>query len=227
MTDKEHSQAANNNDHDTVATPAAIDRVEPEVIQVGAGGKLVVPREDFDAYLDEGDELDLTSGLPKKVRRLNRHEWIALHHASEHPTVLLFHKPTAEAIEDEHYYVDPALRGPIRDELKPARVFVYYSFTTRSHGLWIVKVTPNNSWYESLHELFKLPAEFFNANAIRIMSDRKAYRYRVRHKSIPHTVSWPQQGTDVLLGEALGPSRFINTADHPLYRELVEGEELR
>jgi hypothetical protein len=226
MNDKGQSQPANNDDHDTVATPAAIDRVEPEVIQVGAGGKLVVPREDLDVYLDEGDELDLTSGLPKKERKPHRREWIALNPASEHPAVLLFHKPTPETIEEEKYYVDPALRGPIRDELKPVRVFVFYSFTTKSHGLWIVKVTPDNSWYESLHELFKLPAEFFNNNAIRIMSNKAKHRYRVNRKPIPHSVPWPQQGTDVLLGEALGASRFITTPDHPLYRDLIEGEEL-
>jgi hypothetical protein len=209
------------------ATPATTDRVEPDAIRVGAGGKLVVPREDFDADLDDGDEIDLTSGLPKKVRKPHRREWIALSPASELPALLLFHKPTAEAIEEEHYFVDKALRGPIRDELKQVRVFVYFSFKARTHGLWVVKVTPDNSWYESLHELFKLPAEFFDQYAIRVFSDKAAARYRIMRKPMPHPVTWPSAGTDVLLGEALGQSRFINTPDHSLYRELVEGEELR
>ena len=73
---------------------------------------------------------------------------------------MLFHKADPGGYEEEHYFVDPALFGPIRDELKLARVFVCYSFTTRSHWLWVVKVTPENSWYESLASLFKQSREF-------------------------------------------------------------------
>jgi hypothetical protein len=56
---------------------------QTEAILVGAGGKLVVPREDFDEGLDGGTEIDLLGGLPKKVRRPDRREWIALSPTSE------------------------------------------------------------------------------------------------------------------------------------------------
>src|SRR5690349_8271475 len=49
---------------------APLPRIEPEpddTIHVAAGGKLVVPREDHDADLDDGAELDLVSGMPPKI----------------------------------------------------------------------------------------------------------------------------------------------------------------
>src|SRR5262249_44865427 len=122
----------------------------PDTVRVAAGGKLLVPREDLDADLDDGSELDLVSAQAKQVRKPDRREWIALKRDSEYPTRLLLHKPKADGIEVEHYYVDPALRHPIADELKSTRSFVYYSFKTRSFGIWIVNVTPDNPWYESL-----------------------------------------------------------------------------
>ena len=60
----------------------------------------------------------------------------------------------------------------------------------------------------------------------RVISDRANGRYRVKHKDAPATVLWPSQSTDVLLGEALGPARFITSVDHPIYRELIEGLDL-
>lgn len=209
--------------------PAAIPLIRPdppESIRVGAGGKLLVPRENLDDGLDEGTEIDLLSSQPKKIRRPDRREWIAVSPDSELTTRLLLHKPKADGVEVEHYYVHEDLRGPILDELKLARVFVFYSFKTRTHSLWIVNVTLENSWYESMQLLFKQPQDFFAKNAIRVSSDKANSRYRVRWKPLPCEVTWPLKETGELLGEALGADRFITSADHPVYRDLIEGKEL-
>lgn len=204
-----------------------IERVpHEEPIRVGAGGTLVVPREDIGAEIDEGSELDLAAMIAKKHRKPGRREWIALNPASELPTRMLLHKPKADGMDVDYYYVDPALRGPIRDELKDVRVFVYYSFTTRAHALWIVNVTLENTWYESVAAFLQKPADFFAKNAIKVMSDKDNSRYRVRFKPLPAHVAWPAMSTSQLLGEAIGPSRFITTPDHPLYLDLTEGTEL-
>jgi hypothetical protein len=87
-------------------------------------------------------------------------------------------------------------------------------------------VTVDNSWYESLVPLFGLPAEFFEANAVRVLSDKENSRYRVKHKPLPAPVTWPRKPTQELLGDALGLDRFITTPDHPIYRDLIEGVEL-
>ncbi len=199
---------------------------DPETIRVAAGGKLIVPREDIGADIIDDAELDLAGMLAQKVRKPGRREWIALNPASELTTRLLLHKPKADGIEVEHYYVARGLRAPIHDELKDVRVFVYFSYTTKAHALWIVNVTIDNSWYESLQTLFQQPAGFFEANAVRVLSDKDNARYRVKHKPLPGPVTWPTRSTEELLGEALGHERFIMTADHPIYRDLVEGIEL-
>jgi hypothetical protein len=202
-----------------------IDRI-CEGIHVGAGGTLVVPREDLGAEIDDASELDLASMIAQKIRKPWRREWIALNPASELTTRLLLHKPTANAFEDEYYYVLPTLRTKIRQELKDVRVFLYYSFWTRSFALWIVKVTLGNSWYENLASLFRHPTEFFASKAIRVSSDQEISRHRVWEMPMPYPVNWPAETTDQSLGEALGQKRFITTPDHPLYRDLIEGVEL-
>jgi hypothetical protein len=194
-------------------------------IHVAAGGKFPVPRENIDDDLDDGS--DLAGAQAKKVRKPNRHEWIALKRDSEFHTRLLLHKPKGDCIEVEHYYVDEALRSSlIKKELKSTRAFVFYSFKTKSFGIWIVTVTLENSWYESLQQLFSQAPEFFSKNAIRILSDKDDARYRVKYKPMPNPVSWPDKDTGELLGEALGPDRIIRSRDHTIYRDLIEGSDL-
>jgi hypothetical protein len=203
--------------------------IEPEVsdmIQIGAGDKLVVPREDIDVDLDGGTEIDLVKLQAKKIRKPGRREWIALHLSFELLARMLLYKSRPDDIETDYYYIDKALRGPINDELKNVRVVPYYSLKLKTFALWIVHVTLENSWYESLAELFKQPAEFFTKNAVRVMSDMDNKRYRVRFKPMASEVVWPTKATGELLGEALGSDHFIRSADHPIYRELIEGVEL-
>jgi len=206
--------------------PLIIERETTDQIIVGGGGKLLVPREDITADIDAGEELDLKDLQSKKIRKPGRREWIALKRNSELPTRLLIHKPKPDGIEVEHYYVASNLRSPIRDELKEVRVFFYYSFLTRAHALWIVNVTVDNSWYESLQPLLSQPLDFFVQKAIRVISDKAKSRYRVRYKPMPEKVVWPSKFTEELLGEALGPERFIKSTDHPIYRDLIDGVEL-
>jgi hypothetical protein len=210
--------------------PHQTPRIEPEGpddIRVGGGGKLSVPHEDFGDDLDDGTEMDLVSGQPLKVRRPHRREWFHLKRDSKLCTRLLVHKPNGDGIEEQYYYIDKPLRGPILAEVRDVVIHVYYSLATKNFGLWVVKVTPGNSWYESLHQLFRQPDAFFAENAIRVASDRDAARYRVKSKPSPVTsVAWPAKTTDELLGEALGEDHFIRSSKHPVYRDLLEGSEL-
>jgi hypothetical protein len=66
-----------------VAPPQSppVPRIEAEpadTIYVGAGGKLVVPREEIDDDLDDGDEIELVTRQTKKPRKPGRYEWIVL-----------------------------------------------------------------------------------------------------------------------------------------------------
>ena len=121
-------------------------------------------------------------------------------------------------MDEEYYYVRSDLRHAIREELKDVRVFVYYAVKTKTHALWIVKVTLDNSWHESLSPLFTLKSEFFEDNEIRVISDKPTSRYRIRSRPKTSNVTWPQKPTDQLLGGALGEDHFINDAEHPVSR---------
>jgi hypothetical protein len=204
--------------------PAGPLRTDPEPadkIVVGAGGKLIVPRENIAEGIEPEAEVDLVEEQ-KTIRKPKRREWVAINHAAELTTRLLIHEK--KRMEVEYFYVEPQLRGPIREELKDVRVFPFYSFKTDSYGLWIVKVTLGNSWYESLQALLSKPHAFFQQHAVRIFSDEP--KYRVKRKAIPFTVTWLPQSTAELLGQALGNDHFITSPNHPVYVELVEGEEL-
>lgn len=203
-----------------------IEREADDAISLGAICPLVVPREELDKDFDDGQELDLASGQALKIRKPNRREWIRLFPEMELPTKLLLHKPSPDSIEVEHFFVDRSLRAPILEELRHVRVLPYFSLNQRLYALLIVNVTPENSWYESMQRMLKQPPEFFRANQIRIYSDKPQSRYRVKHRPLSADVPQPGQSTSDLLGKALGSEHFITTADHPLYRELVDGKEL-
>jgi hypothetical protein len=205
-------------------------RIEPEEdekIDVGAIGKLTVPREDVLADLDDGTEVELVNEPAAVLRKPDPEEWFALNLPSELPIKLLVRKlSNGRFPKDEYYYVVKELRAHIPRGLKHVRVFQCYSLTTRSEFLWPVKVTPNNSWYDSIAPLFGQPTDFFEANKIKVYADEVNPRYRVRVNPLVLQVSWSSTPIEDLLGDALGPKRFINSTKHPMYRELTEGKEL-
>ncbi len=199
---------------------------EAEKIDVGAGGTLVVPREDIGADIEPGSEMDTTEMMAPKIRKPQRREWVVLNRRAELTTRLLLHKPRLQGLDTQHFFVEQKLRVRIADELKPVRVFPYYSLTTKTKALWVVPVTEANEWYESLAVLLRQPPQFFDANAIRVLSDKDLGKYRIRHKPFDGEVTWSPKATDELLGEALGPEGFIRTVDHPIYTDLIAGSEL-
>ncbi len=115
-------------------SPLTIRQEPISPITVGAGGPLIVPQETMDSGIEDDTELDLAALATTKVRKPHRREWIALNPASELTTRLLLHRPKADGIEVEHYYVDPSLRGGVAEELKFVRVFLYYSYTREPTG---------------------------------------------------------------------------------------------
>jgi hypothetical protein len=200
--------------------------IPDEQIVVGAGGLLSIPREEIEDDSADEDEL---GGAAVKIRRPGRREFIIINPALELSTKLIVHKPKGpDSMDEEFYWVASELRKAIRGELKPVRVVPYFSTPARCHGLWVVKVTLGNPWYTSIQDLvFRQPPEFFATYEVRVFGDKDLGRYRVmrRPRSI-QAVTWPERPTGELLAEALGPSHIICSADHPLYVDLVSGEEV-
>ena len=63
---------------------------------------------------------------------------------------------------------------------------------------------------------------------IRIVSHRLAGRYRCKQRpaNVAAMYGWPDRSTAELLGEAIGEDRFVTDVGHPIYRQLVEGQDL-
>ena len=198
------------------------ERVHPR-----AGGRLVVPREEVADDYSAGEELDLTSGMAAIIQKPGRNEWIRLFRDLELPTKLLIRKPTSDSMDEQYYVVERKLRRDIEGDLKSVRVFPYYSLSARRWGLWVVKLTVGNSWYESLQALFTQDASFFNTHRVRVFSEKESAQYKVKHKELDQPVADPPQPTSEMLGQALGEDHFIRDLSHPVYQSLVEGEELR
>jgi hypothetical protein len=62
-------------------------------INLGVGGKLVVPRENIVDGFDPEEELDLVELGKRRIRKPGRREWIAIRRDAELPTRLLINEP--------------------------------------------------------------------------------------------------------------------------------------
>ncbi len=200
---------------------------EEERITPRAGGRLVVLREEVEDDFSAGEELDLTSGIAVAIRRPGPLEWFRLYRNLELPTKLVVWKPKPDAIDVEYYSVDKELRKEISNELKAVRVLPYFNLSANRYGLWIIKVTSGNSWYESLRSLLSIDNDFFETNQIRVVSEKDSARYRVKKKPLATLVNEPPKPTGEMLGEAIGEDHFIRDRSHRVYQSLTEGEELK
>jgi hypothetical protein len=208
---------------DPVITPEGGD----DTIHVGASGLLTIPREDDDDDDDGGDE---NTGCEIKIRKPGRREYVVLDPDRMLPVKVISHKPDGDdSVREDFYYVpkDSPLRQPLRDEMKLAHVWLYYSPRSRRFRLWIVKVNVGNEWYDSLHaRLFRKLPEFYKTHEFRVWGDQEQRHYRVKQRErSPDPVPWPVRDVGTLLAEALGDN-VITSADHPMFKELVSGKEV-
>jgi len=204
--------------------PLNVQRKEEDRITPQAGGRLTVPREEIEDDYSAGEELDLTSGIAATIGRPGNQEWFRPFPNLELQTKLLVRKPNA--FDVEYYSVDPKLRKRIASEIKQVRVIPYYNISAKCYGLWIINVFVGNSWYESQRSLLSRDDKFFDANKIRMRSDKESRLYRFFALSLETTVNKPPDTTGELLGQALGEDHFIRDINHPVYQSLIEGEEI-
>ena len=190
---------------------------------------LVIPRASIADDADVGSDMDqeLNDLREKKLRKPGRREWVTLNVESEYPVRALIHKPQKDSPETHYYYVAPELQGPIRDELKLVRLFLYYSAMTEEFAIWPVNVTVGNSWYESIAPLFKkYDQDFFDSNEIKVVPSTENGRYKIRRRAVEESVTWPSQPMEEMVAEAFG-EQLITEPSHEVYADLVAGELIR
>jgi hypothetical protein len=205
-------------------TPVAADAIVTTAVTPGTIDQLIVPREDINAEITPSEELVSRDSV--KIRKITKVRWFGLNRASELTTRLLVHKANPDSFDEDNYFVNPSLRHNVQDAMHDVRVFVIYSLAAKAYGLWIVKVIPGLSWYESLEPILSLPVSYFKEHEIRIKADRSNSRYRVFHRPAKAAIEWLPQTTEELLGAALGEDHFIRSESHPVYSDLTGGQEL-
>jgi hypothetical protein len=194
------------------------------------GGDVGIEAEDIDDFDEEADGGEETPGKIK-LRKPRPREWNIIDPRRVIPVRLLVHKPDGEdSIKEEFYYVAKPLRRAIEDSLKAVRVYLYFSVSAEEFRLWPVKVTVDNSYYESLQaKLFNQKTDVLLAHEWRVWAvQRKSfYRVKLRTPSADRPpVLWPDKPLVKLLEEAIGADHLITGTDHPMYVALIDGEEV-
>jgi hypothetical protein len=123
--------------------------------------------------------------------------------------------------QDEVYFVAPAMRGALVEDLRPVLLQLAI---TRSGVLFIWPLTipiQENPLGRSWHESARKAAEIAKAKWIRIISDKGLNGYRVR--AAEGNLAEPEWPTDKSFGDLLAiafADRIILSEDHPVVRAL-------
>lgn len=88
-----------------------------------------------------------------------------------------------------------------------------------------------------MEPLFRKTPEFYRDYAFRVISDRENGLYRIKHAPISDLQplfksrftlpATPERTVGELLADSLGGSRFIESMNHSVVRNLTMGDDLR
>lgn len=207
--------------------PITVDSEAVEVVEKEMKGveKFIIPTEDDDDLLGE-DELDMDSEIGLRIRKPAGTEFFKMNPASLFAALMLTYKANPDAMDEATYWVAKSLRGKVGNDLRMVKYFPCHSCASKRLFIMPVKVS-DTDWYRSLEVLFKQPREFFETHAVRIKAEKELGRYRIMFREDKEPVAWPGKTTAELVTDALGSANIIASSDHPIYQELVSGEELK
>jgi hypothetical protein len=153
------------------------------------------------------------------VRRPRRDEFVRCHPDPVMSLAVTIYADRNE--QDEVYFVAPAMRGALAEDLKPVRLQLAI---TRKGVLFIWPLTiPSEdnplgrSWHESALKAAEIAKEFW----IRVTSDKALGGYRVRKAE--GKLSEPEWPTDKTFNDLLAiafAEKIIMSQDHPIVRGL-------
>lgn len=206
-----------------MATPAKVTAEEVEKLV----GSLTIPDESADDGTDDIASL-LTGRGPVTIRRPERRDWIIINRAAA-KSVRLAMIPVDGQYEPEWYYVPQGeVRESLSKELKLVTVVPYYSTLKKRFHLHAFNLAGDSGWADSLHVLFNQAPDWYPQHQVRIVAIREDGRYVVYSKPATAKPVFPTEDTGDLLGEALGPSRIIDSVNHPKYAKVANlGEVMR
>jgi hypothetical protein len=209
------------------AVPELIRPIHP-----GTGGNVGVTAEEVNDFDNEGygDEHEPPGKI--KLQKPAPREFNVIDPARVIPVRFLIHKPGGkDSVKEEYFFVTQDIRKDILDELKAVRVYLYYSVDAREFRIWPVKVTPGNSYYDSLQaKLFNQKPEAILGFEWLIRANTAQSTYHVRRRqpvADRKSIVWPETPLTDLVTEAIGHDHIISSKEHPLYLALLQGEEVK
>lgn len=101
-------------------------------------GRFLIPAEEADDLPDEMD-MDTGTNATHRVRRPGRTEFVKVAPWLAFTTNVLSYKPSPEAMEEQTYYVIPALRGHVAAEMRSAKFIPAYGVSAKRVFLWMIK----------------------------------------------------------------------------------------
>lgn len=204
------------------ALSQAVRQITPEAVSA-AVGPLAIPHE------DDGGDTAASSALsgrgPITIRRPDREDWVILNREAA-IRVYLARVQVPERFDVEYFYVPKESREGLEHTLRPYHVVPYYSTLRRRCYLHVCSLDGENGWADSLHVLFNQPADWYAQHAVRVVSNREEAKYVVYFKPTAEKPNFPAEGTDVLLGEALGSGRIVTGPEHPKYGKILNTGEV-
>jgi hypothetical protein len=196
---------------------------------VAAAGAALPPivEEPDGGPLGEGDDYDgeaVILGKPEK------HDYVTFNVAKLVTVRLLARKPKV-GYQPEYYYVPPPLRKDIAGDLLSFWVVPYFNHTSRAHGLYVARSVKdsadlkNNRYGRRLAKLFGESPSWHAGRMVRIWADTDNGTYKMKVRTLTEPVRFPDRTTANMLEEALGPTRYITDTSHPVYQEVLAGED--
>jgi hypothetical protein len=156
------------------------------------------------------------------VRRPQRREFVRCH---PDPAMTVAVPLFVDKDDGEAYYVTPAMRIVLADEVKPT-LLQLSMFRPNTPFIWPLTLpSEDNSRGRGWHESALKAREAAKTQWVRIASDRKLDGYRVfaAEGKLPEP-EWPMDKSFNELLEVAFDGRVITSEDHPLVRKL-RGQE--
>lgn len=198
-----------------------------EGIKVGAVKLMEVPAVPLGSYSPDGQDTDLSHQVKPELRKPEPFEKFVLCVLQVLETVLLVLRTGVKGFEPRYYFVDPALQAEIAFALKSVVVIPWWSLRDRRWCLWVVNASEESPYFANLKPILEQPEEFYRGVSFTVLSEKESSRYRFRKFSEARKFpADPGRPTGVMLGQAIGARGFIRDVSHPVYEQLIAGEEV-
>jgi hypothetical protein len=202
--------------------PASGDGIRPGGLQ-----PMEVPEVPLGSFTADGLDTDFGNQVKSEIRRPDQFEKFAICILAVLETVLMVIRSGVKGYTTTYYFVEPALQRDVASAMRAVVVIPWWSFRDRRWYLWVVNASDDSSYWANMRPILEQPEAFYSGVSFTVSSEKAGARYKFMKYA--EARSWPGspgRGTGVMLGQALGSKGFIRSTEHPVFKGLIEGEEV-